>query len=179
MATAKDVLGAEDEMEGMRASRILSLAGDEDEDSQEAWDETRGWNANLRTERRSYLGTKNGAFPRRRTEFDQDILDRAEELTLRALQEAGSAAEGVVPEIATLAGGGAAGLNLFGLVEGHNSSTAATKGLGVFELAMEGLKTQQVVVAVEEEVEDEEAKEKEKEKPKKPKPKRRRKPPTP
>jgi hypothetical protein len=95
------------------------------------WDEKKGWRASLKEREEEYLRIKETGFSsRKKVKFMHDCLSAAEEMTLRALREAGSAAEGVVPRIST---GQAKNLDLFGLV----GEAGSEKGLRAFERCLE------------------------------------------
>lgn len=158
--TAKLLLGAEEEMNALRNAHFSFLLPDPPQDGNghspdvevdelnddDGWDDSKGWHAGLRETERTYLTTKRTAFPRQgRTVMTATLMSTAEDLTLRALKDAGSAAEGVVPGIAELESttSGEARkrkLNLFGLVGKEAKGTVAgEKGLDVFERAIKGV----------------------------------------
>lgn len=126
-------MGAEEEVLSLRKGKFplrrLSEGIDDVERGSEGgrtWDDQKGWGASLKEREDEYLEIKSAGFStRKKVRYMDDCLAGAEEMTLRALREAGSAAEGVVPRIST---GKAANLDLFGLV-----GPGSEKGLRAFE----------------------------------------------
>lgn len=164
-ATAKLVIGAEEEIAMLASSKLNQVAGEDGErdteysEVEKGWDERAGWNGNLRGMQENYLLDRRRGFPitssqgmdldtsdssgsrgirkrkREKKEIRKKTLSLAQNMTLAALKDAGTAAEGIIPEIATL--GDAEGLNLFDLVgREEGPSFAARKGLIVFEKAL-------------------------------------------
>ncbi|GAA5958913.1 hypothetical protein JCM21900_005409 [Sporobolomyces salmonicolor] len=126
--TAQLLLGAEEELELWQHGRVSELKRlrrddeeeDEDEDEtaggtegEDGWSDARGWTGQLSPLRRAYTSTKASSaslLARPRTTLQQQVMDLAQGMTLRAVSELGGAG-GVLAE-----GGGKRGL--LGLVEG-------------------------------------------------------------
>ncbi|GAA5907704.1 hypothetical protein JCM5296_007446 [Sporobolomyces johnsonii] len=133
--TAQLLLGAEEELSLWQNGRVNELErlrrnnnADADGDAEdggeggggggaEGWSDARGWTGRLSQLRRAYAGTKASAgslLARPRTMLQQQVMDLAQGMTLRAVSELGGAG-GVLGEGGE-GGGGKRGL--LGLVEG-------------------------------------------------------------
>ncbi|GAA5925661.1 hypothetical protein JCM1841_004799 [Sporobolomyces salmonicolor] len=130
--TAQLLLGAEEELELWQHGRVSELKRlrrdddekeEEDEDEtaggtegEEGWSDARGWTGQLSPLRRAYTSTKASSaslLARPRTMLQQQVMELAQGMTLRAVSELGGA--GGVLEEGGEGGGGKRGL--LGLVE--------------------------------------------------------------